>query len=572
MIYDLLFKFLDWVKTIDGKKLWIIAGAVVVLAAAGWFGRLTYRHFKEEHRVNQAEAFLARRDYRSAYLSVQQALLINSNNVQACGIMVKLADAAQSPTVLYWQRRVVELEPTIENKLLLASAGLHCQSAPFPLTTQILGELSGVATNNVEFHVISAELALRMNRMADLQAQLEAASRLQPTNQQFQLNLAVLRLDSTNLSVAAGGRAAVKGFLADTHFAPQALRSLVADRLAHQDLPGAFDYSTQLLASAQATVGDRLQQLGILRQRHSAELPAQLKSVQQLSATNAAAAAETASWMIANGFSTNAAAWLNGLGAGIVSQPPVRLALVDCYFANSDWLALRNLTSKGDWEGRDFLRLAFLSHAWAQLGQSRMADDEWHAAVETAGGRFESLTTLLELSGRWGLPREHEDLLWQIVQTFPGEHGAWQELERDYSMTGDTRKLNRLYATLFSIFPQNADIKNNLAATSLLLKTNLTRTYAWAAEAYAQKPNNPPVVSTYAYALHLQGRTREGLAALEKLKKTSLEQPSVALYYGVLLSAAGEPDKGAPYLALAKARGRLLPEEKRLLLEAGNHP
>jgi len=561
-----------WIKTIGERRLWIITGAVVALAAAGWFGRPAYRHFKEQHSVNQAQAFLARRDYRSAYLSVRQALLINSNNVQACGIMVKLADAAQSPTVLYWQRRVVELEPTIENKLLLASAGLYCQGAPFPLTTQILGGLSGVATNNVDFHVISAELALRMNHLADAQAQLETALRLQPTNQQFQLNLAVLRLDSTNVSVAAGGRAAVKGFLADPNFAPQALRSLLADRLAHKDLPGAFDYSTQLLASAQATVGDRLQHLGILRQLHSAELPAQLKSVQQLSATNAAAAAETASWMIANGFSINAADWLSSLDAGIGSQPPVRLALVDCYFADSDWLALKNLTSKGDWEERDFLRLAFLSHAWAQLGESRMADDEWHAAVETAGGRFESLTLLLDLAGRWDLPREREELLWQIVRTFPGEHGAWQELERDYSITGDTRKLNRLYATLFSHFPKNADIKNNLAATSLLLKTNLTQAYAWAAEAYEQKPNNPLVVSTYAYALHLQGRTQEGMAALDKLKKESLEQPSVALYYGVLLSASGESDKGAPFLALAKARGRLLPEEKRLLLEAEDSP
>lgn len=562
-----------WNKTISGKKLlWIIAGAVVVLAAAGWFGHPAYRQFKEKRGVNQAQAFLARCDYRSAYLSARQALLINSNNVPACRIMVKLADVAQSPTVLYWQRRVVELAPTIENKLRLASAGLHYQSAPFPLTTQTLGELSGVATNQVEFYVVAAELALRMNHLAAAQAQLEAASRLQPTNQQFRLNLAVIRLGSTNPAMSAGGRTALKGFLADTNFAPQALRSLVADRLAQKDLPGAFNYSTQLLAGAQATVDDRLQHLGILQQLHSTELAAQLKSVQQQSATNAATAAATASWMIANGFSTNAADWLNGLGAGIRSQPPVWLALVDCYVADGNWMALKNLTSKGDWEEKDFLRLAFLSHAWAQLGESRMADDEWRAAVAKAGGRFESLTTLLELSGRWGLPREREDLLWEIIQKFPGERDLWQELERDYFIAGDTRKLNELYATLFSFFPKNANLKNNLAATSLLLKTNLTQARGWAGEVYAQKPDDPLVVSTYAYALHLQGRTKEGVAALEKLKKEALEQPSVALYYGVLLSASGEPDKGAPFLALAKARGRLLPEEKRLLREAGDHP
>ena len=232
-------------------KQMLMAAAAVALLAAVWFWHSYYRQFKEKHSVNQAQSFLARRDYRSAYLSARQALLINSNNVQACVIMARLADVAQSPTALDWQRRVAELEPTIENKLLLASAGLRYQSPPFPLTTQILGELPGVATNHVEFHVVSAELALRMNRMADAQAHLEAASRLQPTNRQFQINLAVIRLGSTNPEVSAGGRAALKGFLTDTNFAAQALRSLVADRLAQKDLPGAYDYSTQLLASAQ---------------------------------------------------------------------------------------------------------------------------------------------------------------------------------------------------------------------------------------------------------------------------------------------------------------------------------
>lgn len=550
----------------------IIVGVVVVLAAGGLSGRPYYRQFKEKHGVSQAQAFLARRDYRSAYLSVRQALLINSNNLQACSIMVKLADVAQSPTTLDWQRRVVELDPTIENKLLLASAGLRYQRPPFPLTTQILGGLPDAATNHVGFYVVSAELAMRLNRVADAQADLEIASRLQPTNQQFQINLAVIHLGSTNPAVSAGGRAALKEFLADTNFAPQALRSLVTDRLAQKDLPGAFDYSKQLIASAQATVGDRLQHLNILQQLHSTELPAQLKSTQQQSATNAAAAAATASWMIANNFSTDAAGWLNSLDTGVRSQSPVRLALVNCYFADTNWLALMNFTSKGDWGEMDFLRLAFSSRAWAQLGDSGAADGQWNAAVEKAGGRLGSLTALLELAGRWNLRREREDLLLQITKKFPGELGAWHELEHDYFFAGDTRKLNQLYAGMLPIFPQNADIKNNLAATSLLLKTNLSQAYAWAKEVHEQRPDDPSVTSTYAYALHLQGRTQEGIAALEKMKAGSLEQPSVALYYGVLLSAAGEPDKAAHFLALAKAKGTLLPEEKQLLPGAGEPP
>jgi len=108
-------------------------------------------------------------------------------------------------------------------------------------------------------------------------------------------------------------------------------------------------------------------------------------------------------------------------------------------------------------------------------------------------------------------------------------------------------------------------LKNNLAATALLLKTNLTQACQLAAELYAQNTNEPPIVSTYAYALHLQGRDQEGLAALQKLKPPQLEQPSVALYYGVLLRAVGQTNEAARFLALAQIESSLLPEEKQLL-------
>jgi hypothetical protein len=73
------------------------------------------------------------------------------------------------------------------------------------------------------------------------------------------------------------------------------------------------------------------------------------------------------------------------------------------------------------------------------------------------------------------------------------------------------------------------------------------------------------VVSTYAYALHLQGHDPEGLAVLQKLKPAQLAQPSAALYYGLLLSATGKTGDAAPYFQIAKTQGHLLPEEKDLL-------
>jgi predicted Zn-dependent protease len=548
-------------------KYWIIAGVIVVLALMVFPGRSVYRHLKVKHSVAKAQVFFSKGDYRNAWLSARQALLVNSNNFQACLIMAKLSDAAHSPATLDWCQRVVKLSPAITNKLLLASAGLRYQGPPYPLTSQVLDDLSATAAGVPDFHIVSAELDLSLHRMADAETQFEAACQLEPTNRLFQLNLAVIRLGSTNNASADDARAKLNQFSTDANLGPSALRSLIADRLLHNDASGALNYSTQLLANAQATLNDRLQQLGILKRLQSSALATQLNALQRDAATNAAMAAQTASWMEANGFVSDTVSWLKTLPASIQTQTPVRLAFVDCCLNTTNWQGLRNLTSSGDWGEMDFLRLAFSSHAWSELGEPLMADGHWRSAVSEAGERLGALTALLELANRWQLPRAREDLLWRILRRFPDARWAQDSLERLYFDAGNTAGLYQLSLKQLPRSPQNVGLKNNLAATALLLKTNLTQACQWAAEIYAEAPTNAHVVSTYAYALHLQGRNQEGLAALQKLKPSQLEQRSLALYYGVLLSATGKASEAAPYLQIARTKGQLLPEEKQLLAE-----
>src|ERR1035437_9581152 len=131
----------------EKNHLWIwtagIAAILIVLAAAGWFGRSAYKSYQEKHSLSQAQAFLASGDFRNALLSARQTLLLNPTNVPVSRIMAALADLSHSPAVLDWQQRIVETEPTIENKLAWAAAGPRYQKPPVPLPPQILGELGG---------------------------------------------------------------------------------------------------------------------------------------------------------------------------------------------------------------------------------------------------------------------------------------------------------------------------------------------------------------------------------------------------------------------------------------------
>ena len=550
--------------------LWsVVAGVAVILGLLGlWFyARPAYRQHREIRAVEQAKSYMAKGDYRNASLSARQALGVNPRNLEACRIMADLAERSRSPSVLDWWRRVAELAPTIQNRLMLATTALRSQGPPYPLAAQTLDELKDSAGQVAAYHAISAELALRLKRPSEAIAQFEQASRLEPTNELHQLNLAVLQLQSTNAGAPLAARATLERLRASTNVGTVALRWLVAERLGRNDLSTAGKFSTQLLADPRSLPDDRLQHLTILQRSQSPEFTAYLGALKKNALTNAAEVYGISTWMVGHGLACECLAWLTNCPAKLRAEQPVPLALVDCYLATKDWQGLETSLQAQKWGDIECLRFAFLSRATAELNQKLAAEAHWRTAVRLAGDRLGPLTALLGIAASWAPQQAREDLLWQIGQRFPRERWALSELERLYSAAGNTHGLNKVYSTMARYAPKNFAAKNNLAATSLLLKLNLTQAHELAKEVFAQHPDQAIVTSTYAFSLHLQGRTKEGLAVLQKLKPEALETPSVALYYGLLLSATGETNQASKYLVIAK-KADLLPEEKALAAEA----
>ena len=533
-----------------------------------WFwGRPAYKHYREGRSLKQAKESLAKADYRSANLSARQALRMNALNLEACEIMADLAERSRSPAALDWRRRIVEVAPTIPNKLMLASSALRAQGPPFPLTAQTLGELKNSAANVAAYHAVAAELALRLKKPAEAIVQFEQASRLEPTNELHRLNLAVLQLQSTNTSTAAASRATLESLRTSTNVGVVALRWLVAESLDRNDLAAAERFSRQLLLDAHCAPDDRLQRLTILQRLSNPELKPYLATVQKTALTNAAEVYGVSTWMIGHGLAGDALAWLVNCPAKVRAEQPVPLALVDCYLAGKDWQGLETYLQGQKWGDLDFLRSAFLSRSAGELNHKMAADTRWRTAMRDAGDRLGPLTALMTMATTWGRDQAREDLLWQIAQRFPKEQWTLRELERLYLAAGNTRGLNKVYTTLTSYAGDNFVVQNNLAATSLLLKLNLPKAHILAKEVFAQHPKEAVVASTYAFSLHLQGRTKEALVVLQALSPEALETPGVAIYYGVVLAASGDPNQAGKYLGIAR-KSDLLPEEKALVAEA----
>jgi len=553
----------------SSKRIWIGASValVIALAAAVWFGRPAYRRYQAERSFKQARAFLEKGDLNNAALCLRQTLVRNSSNVGAARQMAELATRIRSPAALGWWRRVVELQPALENKVLLAAVALQIEKPPFPIATQTLEETRTLGQTNVAYHLVAAQRAIRLQESADAQTHLQTAIRLEPTNRQHQLNLAVLRLQSSEAALAESAQRELTALALDPVLGQHALRSLAAEALRKRRLPEAEALSQQLLALPQATFEDRLQHLTILHEANQVELPARIEQAQQLASSNAPQVALMAVWLNTHRRAPEALAWLKTLPAKTRDTLPVPQAEAECFVAARDWEGLLSRLDAQRWDELEFLRLAFVARAHREQGRRGIADSCWRRAMNATAARTEYAAQLMQLSAEWGWQGEAEDLSWVVAQRAPQETWPLQALLRHYTATTNTAGLYRVHQALLERDPKSLTLKNNLAMYGLLLNRDLKQACTLAREVYEAEKTNAFFVSTYAFSLHVQGQSPEGLRLMQALPEAELRRPEIATYYAVLLSAAGEREKAGKYLTVAE-KGQLLPEEHRLLAQA----
>jgi len=532
-------------------------------------GITRFRLYRESLALRQAQGFAVGGDYRNASLSARRLLRLNPTSIEGCRLLGQLAEATDRREALELYQRIATLQPSTENKLELASKALRLQQPPYELAAQTLDELAGTAANRVSYCVLAAELSLRLGKGTEAQRWLEAARQLQPTNELHVLNLAMLRLHSSNGSVACDARTTLHRFRTNTAFAALAVRALVAEAISRHDLTAAETLSDELLRQSSASLEDQLRHLDILREGGSPGTERFLASIQKQAITNTAGTSAVLSWMAEHGQAREAIAWLTNASPMVGEAPSVRIAAVECLFALNDWPAAEKLMNERKWGPLEPMRLGLLSRAAAELHETLAADLHWRLAVNQAQKRLGSLMWLAAKAQEWGRENCREDVLWQIAEQFPNQSWAQLELLRGAQAGGRTRELHRLYASMAKVSPKDPGIQNNFAATCLLLNIDLEKSCEIASELFAQHPTEPVIASTYAYALYVRKRTAEGLSVLEQFPEECLTNPPIALYYGVLLQADGQTDRAGKYLKVAQSAA-LLPEERGLLEQALN--
>lgn len=541
----------------------ILIFGLAVFAVVAWLEWPAYDRYKEQRSLRQARAFLQTGDLHDAFFSLRQALAIESTNVEAMALMADILTDVNSRDALPLRQQVAQLAPTVNNKLLLASTASRFEAPPFRLATQTLTELQPIAGTNVQWHLISSQLAIRRNDASSAEAEMRAASKLEPTNRQLQLNLAVIRLEAGG-EKAVQARKALSEMSAEPALRDSALRSLTTDSVNNKHFAEAERFSDRLLALPEANFSDRLQQLTILNALASPDTTHWLGGVKAEASTNLIYALQTAGWLLDHEPLRQSRDWILSLPTTMRETFPMPLVVVDSYARTNDWGGLEKWLLDEHWANQDFLRFAWLSRAARGQNTTEMANIYWQRAIFAAQGNAQASTVLAQVTASWGWNDEMEESLRAVIKLDPRQTWAWQALLQRRAAAGDSVGLLQLNSALLTYATNSLVVKNHIAALELLLNQNTNQAFQLTKEVYEASTNTAEFAAIRALALYRQNRAAQGLQIMQALPPNQLAQPDIALYYALLLSANGQRANAAPYVAAAK-KAQLLPEERKLL-------
>jgi predicted Zn-dependent protease len=536
-------------------------------AAVAFGGYRGYSAWRKHHLAQQAQDFFAQRDYKSAVLVARHLLQLDSKNIAACRIMAEIAEVAGKREALSWREQAVALEPTVAaNKIALAGAALRF--GQFDLARKTLDAVAPGARANVKYHEIAGTLAIAEKKTAQAEIEFAAALALEPANEQLALNVATVRLTSTDPATRAKTRAELTRLAERPSLRLDALRALTADALANKSLGDAEKWAAQLRSEKGATFSDLLLYAEANNKTAGAETA--LRETETNAARSPVTAAALITWMNRHELARTALDWALTLPPETLNAPPVPLAVAEAYSFLQDWNGLNAWVDGKNWGEEEFLRLAVVSHALHRLTQGDRASMEsqtaWAAALKATKNRPERLAAIAQLAEGWNYTEEAADAWWLIANGNENAREALTALQRLYKAKQNSRGLLRVAKRAVELNPADLVAANNYASLGLLLTGDNTARRL-ATRLHRDNPANAIFSSTYAFALFTEGKTSEALREMETLKEGQLRHPVIAAYYFVMLVENGKMERAHSFLSAAN-KAQLLPEEQQLLTAA----
>ena len=543
-----------------------IFGAIVLLIALGWGGREIFGRVQERRLMKQARVSYDKKDDRWASIAARRVIELNPKNAEAYRLIAETLERQNSSAAVDLRRQVAKLRPdSLEDALAFARTAL--KFGDVPAAERALAGFETKGPGHAGFHQMKAEIALARKDSALAQTQFTEALRLDPTNKNYRLNLAVLQLQTAREAERQGAVGQLQQFMEDPDLRKTAARALRDAALEQKDGRTGFETAQKLAGFPEADFRDRVSYVHMLRQLSHPDFAVRLLDLQTEASAEPAKIYELLTWMSTSGQVALAMDWVNRLPPAMSAKWPVAGAIADCYGAEKDWAGLEAWCRKTDWADLEFLRHAALTRSLREQSRTLDAEREWNLAQKGAGTDGARIHALQQKVAEWGWKQDSLDLLWLLTKDAQQQNDALRALFQNYATEGDTANLYRTVLRLSELRPDDPQTENNLAQLSLLLNVERPRATRSARKLHEDDPASPVFASTYAFALYSQGQFADALKAFSTLPADALRAPAVAAYYGMVLAATGDKAAAREYLELGK-KAPLLPEERALLTRA----
>ncbi len=548
---------------------WGVGVLIVLLLGGAWFAARPVsrmaRAFQARRLAAQAEVLLPGADWAAAFPLARSAVQLSFAEPAAVRAMAKFQSRAGSPEAIGWWSRYCEMQPD-DAAALLSFAHAAIRHGELTVAEAVIQRIPAAERTKAAYsEVLSAQALARGDARGLEDATRQWVARA-PGDELAALNLAGIELRSSDEALVAAARARLTALAGKPAFARPALRTLAIDALARRNFSEAARLAGELAGRDPAEFDDILLELDVLSAASDASLVPRLRAAQKTAGDDAGRIVALGSWMFTREHGTDTLRWLKSLPDSLRVRPPVAITVADALLVARDWNALAATTRTQDWRGSDFLRFAYQARAARELGRDDGSKIFWRRSLEVARSVF-ARATLVKLLASWKWNAELEETLWTVFADSPKERWVLPVLEKFYVSSGNTRGLNRVARERRALGDADPMTLNDLAATSLLLVENLGQAHRLAEDLAKAHPADAMIQSTYAYSLHLLGRSDEALAVLRKLPEAERRRPAVAAYYGICLVANGQPQLAEESFALAEA-SRLLPEERKAIREA----
>jgi len=549
----------------------IAASALAIFLGIVFFnyGSKVYSDWDERRLLHRAASMLQQEKFKQAAQTAREVVKLDPDSLPAYYVLAEAAEKQNLEQTVSWRAQIARLLPNDpDSQLNLASAALRF--GQLDVARKALDRVSPADRNRAAFHVVAGWLARAEGNFAEQEEQFAAAVKKEPRNDLYQFNLAVLQIYSGDAEKNAKARDTLDRLSKVAPFRTGALRALLNDAVARNDLATADNFAQQLQMSQQVTFGDYLLCLSFYRKLDEKKFRLLLERVKPFAVRNPSDLASLMNWMNQNGLAGDVVKWIDKLPADRLTFLPVSIAVADAYADAKNWSRLKRWTRSGPWGDSEYLRLGYQAIAARQ--SRRTAEDAefealWRSAEQATKALPERELGLAHLASKWNLPSESEELWLRLAKNPPMRREALNALRQLYRAKNELGKLYEVLQRLHESSPNEPPITADLARLGLNIDQNNKQSQDLAKEAYDRAPNEVNCAVTYAFSLDRLGRSAEGLEIIKKLPPDQLHDPHAAVYAALLLVDANQLEAAKEYIDAADD-GRIYAEEKNLLDEA----